>query len=106
MKTINNINTASVVLASKSVKNRFKPGQSGNPSGRPKGSFNFKKQLSLMASDRATLACEYGDIPLSPRFIGVFKAVNAAMHNKLDKLQKLLPNLDITLKTPTGVNDD
>ena len=106
MKTINNINTASVVPASKPVKNRFKPGQSGNPSGRPKGSFNFKKQLSLMTSDRATLSCEYGDIPLSPRFVSVFKAVDAAMHNKLDKLQNLLPNLDITIKTTKGVNDD
>lgn len=88
-----------------SADHKFKPGTSGNPSGRPKGGFNFKKQLLLMASDKATLSCEYGDIPLSPRFISVLKAVNAAMHNKLDVLQKLLPNLDIKIKN-NGVNND
>lgn len=37
------------------VKRRFKPGQSGNPKGRPKGSKNFKTLLSEMLERKITV---------------------------------------------------
>ncbi|MFQ6703930.1 MAG: DUF5681 domain-containing protein [Alphaproteobacteria bacterium] len=103
MKVKNNLNSAGVFLASKSVEHQFKPGQSGNPSGRPRGSFNFKTQISRIASGTAVLSSKHGTIPLSRRVVNVFKAVDDAMRNDLTKLQKLLPNLDIK---PKGFNHE
>jgi hypothetical protein len=103
MKIKNNLNSTCGILAPKSVEHQFKPGQSGNPYGRPKGSFNFKTQISRIASGTAILSSEHGTIPLSRRVVNVFKAVDDAMRNDLTKLQKLLPNLDIK---PKGFNNE
>jgi Family of unknown function (DUF5681) len=72
-----------------SVKTQFKPGASGNPAGRPKGCFSFKKELEGKVSE----ICEKDYLKRTYGRIIVDKAVNMAMRGTIRAIGELLDRL-------------
>jgi len=62
---------------------QFKPGQSGNPQGRPKGSMNFHKILNLILNENAKIIVGGREIKMPKKQILALKAVNSAMQGEL-----------------------
>ncbi len=75
------------------VEHRFKPGQSGNPKGRPKGSKNTYKILDDILSKRVKLVQDGKTIKLDRRTIIILQAVQSAMKGNNKALQTLLPHM-------------
>jgi hypothetical protein len=72
---------------------QFKPGQTGNPKGRPKGSMNFHKILNLILKENAKIVIGDRTIKMPKKQILALKAVNSAMQGDLKSLQLLLPHI-------------
>ena len=76
-----------------SVKTQFKPGASGNPAGRPKGCFSFKKELEGKLGE----LCEKDYLKRTYGRIIVDKVVNLAMRGNIRAIgeicDRLIPRL-------------
>ena len=69
----------------------FKPGQSGNPKGRPKGSLNTSKLVKLIAEEKLEIVVNGKKFKLPKKQIALIKATNAACQGDFKALKMLLP---------------
>ena len=68
---------------------RFKPGQSGNPKGRPKHAKNFRTIVSETMSERVSVRTSKGERRLSRAEVLVMKMVELAGKGNLKAIQQL-----------------
>lgn len=73
---------------------QFRPGQSGNPRGRPKGSRNFQTLLEERLKARVTVQERGRERRLTVREVIVGQLVNAAAKGSVKHLQMVLALLD------------
>ena len=72
---------------------QFKPGQSGNAKGRPKGSRNTYKILDELLSEKVLTTQGGKQIKLDKKTILLLKAVNASCQGDFKALSLLFPHL-------------
>lgn len=72
---------------------RFKPGQSGNKSGRPKGSKTTYKLLDDLLNQRALVMKDGKDVKIDKKTAILLQAVNSAAKGNIKALQMLLPHM-------------
>lgn len=72
-----------------SAATQFKPGQSGNPAGRPKGIKNYENRLSN--EQRQQLAAITGGITPLELFISVCRDEDATIDQRIDAANKAAP---------------
>jgi hypothetical protein len=82
---------------------RFKPGQSGNPSGRPKGSRNFRMDLAEELNSLTTVSKNGTPLNLTKQRAIVHSIVEQAMQGDTRSLSLLLP---LILKISDEVLED
>lgn len=70
---------------------RFKPGQSGNPHGRPKGSTNLETLLTKALDAKVTIETQNGTKRITKREAIALKLVNQALSGDPKSIQTLLP---------------
>lgn len=70
---------------------RFKPGQSGNPHGRPKGSMNLETLLDKALDAKVTMETQNGAKRITKREAILLKWVNQALAGDTKSIQALLP---------------
>lgn len=70
---------------------RFKPGQSGNTKGRPKGSTNLETLLNKALDAKVTIETQNGTKRITKREAIALKLVNQALSGDSKSIQTLLP---------------
>ncbi len=70
---------------------QFKPGQSGNPKGRPSGSKNIYKLLDDIVNEKIQMTKNGKPVRISKKQAMLFQAVNKAVQGDLKAFQTLLP---------------
>ena len=70
---------------------RFKPGQSGNPRGRPKGAMNLETLLDKALDAKVTMETQNGAKRIIKREAILLKWVNQALAGDTKSIQVLLP---------------
>lgn len=70
---------------------RFRPGQSGNPHGRPKGSMNLETLLDKALDAKVTMETQNGTKRITKREAILLKWVNQALAGDTKSIQALLP---------------
>lgn len=70
---------------------RFKPDQSGNPHGRPKGSTNLETLLTKALDAKVTIETQNGTKRITKREAIALKLVNQALSGDPKSIQTLLP---------------
>ena len=70
---------------------QFKPGQSGNPKGRPSGSKNIYKLLDDIVNEKIQMKKNGKPVRISKKQAILFQAVNKAVQGDLKAFQTLLP---------------
>lgn len=70
---------------------QFKPGQSGNPKGRPSGSKNTYKLLDDIVNEKVQITKNGRPVRISKKQAMLLQAVNKAVQGDLKALQTLLP---------------
>lgn len=70
---------------------RFKPGQSGNTKGRPKGSTNLENLLNKALDAKVTIETQNGTKRITKREAIMLKWVNQALSGDPKSIQALLP---------------
>ena len=70
---------------------RFKPGQSGNPRGRPKGAMNLETLLDKALDAKVTMETQNGTKRITKREAIMLKWVNQALSGDSKSIQALLP---------------
>ena len=70
---------------------QFKPGQSGNPKGRPSGSKNIYKLLDDIVNEKIQMTKNGKPVRISKKQAMWFQAVNKAVQGDLKAFQTLLP---------------
>ena len=70
---------------------RFKPGQSGNTKGRPKGSTNLENLLNKALDAKVTIETPNGTKRITKREAIMLKWVNQALSGDPKSIQALLP---------------
>ena len=80
---------------------RFKPGQSGNPSGRPKGAVSFRADLADELAELIAIRDDSGEMRITKRRAIVKKVVSASIFGDpkhasalLSLCAKLFPEMD------------
>jgi hypothetical protein len=74
---------------------QFKPGKSGNPAGRPKGSKNLKTLVNQVADSRVTVNQNGRRRSISVREASLMKLAEAGLNMKLPALFKLIDLLRV-----------
>lgn len=72
---------------------RFKPGQSGNPKGRPRGSKNTYAVLEDILNEKVQITKNGKPLKISKKLAMLLQAVNKATQGNLKALQILLPRM-------------
>ncbi len=70
---------------------QFKPGQSGNPKGRPSGSKNIYKLLDDIVNEKIQMTKNGKPVKISKKQAMLLQATNKAVQGDLKALQTLLP---------------
>lgn len=70
---------------------QFKPGQSGNPKGRPSGSKNIYKLLDDIVNEKIQMTKNGKPVKISKKQAMLLQATNKAVQGDLRALQTLLP---------------
>ncbi len=70
---------------------QFKPGQSGNPKGRPSGSKNTYKLLDDIVNEKVQITKNGRPVRISKKQAMLLQVVNKAVQGDLKALQTLLP---------------
>lgn len=70
---------------------QFKPGQSGNPKGRPKGSKNTYKLLDEILNEKVQIVKNGNPIKIPKKLAMLLQAANKAAKGDLKALQILIP---------------
>lgn len=70
---------------------RFKPGQSGNPKGRPKGAMNTLRLLDGIISKKVSATIDGAPIRISKKQAMLLRLANSAASGDLKSMQILLP---------------
>ena len=87
---------------------RFKPGQSGNPHGRPKGTLNLATAVRKASRERITVIVNGKPRQVSKLEAAITQMVNRAVKGDPRATQQLLqlaPLLDGDAAVPQGVDD-
>lgn len=74
---------------------QFKPGQSGNPKGRPSGSKNIYKLLDDIVSEKIQMSKNGKPVKISKKQAMLLQATNKAVQGDLKALQTLLPMMTV-----------
>ena len=72
---------------------RFKPGQSGNNSGRPKGSKNTYKLLDDLLNQKITMVQDGKNVKIKKKTAILLQNVNAAAKGNLRAIQTIFPHM-------------
>lgn len=72
---------------------RFKPGQSGNKSGRPKGSKNTYKLLDDLLTQKVAVMQDGKEVKINKKTMSLLQLVNSAAKGDKKALQMLLPHM-------------
>ncbi|MCL2673668.1 MAG: DUF5681 domain-containing protein [Alphaproteobacteria bacterium] len=72
---------------------RFKPGQSGNPTGRPRGSKNTYKLLDGILNQNVQVTQDGKPIRISKKAAVLLQAVNTAVKGDIKSIQTLFPHM-------------
>jgi hypothetical protein len=75
------------------IGNKFKPGQSGNKYGRPKGSKNTYKVLYDLLNQKITMVQDGKPVKIDKKTAILLQAVNSASKGEIKSLQILLPHM-------------
>ena len=75
---------------------RFKPGQSGNPHGRAKGSMNLETLLNKALDAKVTVETQNGIKRITKREAIALKLVNQALSGDQNAIKTLLPWIERT----------
>lgn len=70
---------------------QFKPGQSGNPKGRPSGNKNIYKLLDDIVNEKIQMTKNGKPVKISKKQAMLLQATNKAVQGDLKALQTLLP---------------
>ena len=70
---------------------QFKPGQSGNPKGRPSGSKNIYKLLDDIVNEKIQMTKNGKPVKISKKQAMLLQATNKAVQGDLKALRTLLP---------------
>lgn len=73
--------------------NRFKPGQSGNKSGRPKGSKNTYKLLDDLLNQKLTMVQDGKNVKINKKTAILLQAVNSASKGDMKAIQTIFPHM-------------
>ena len=68
---------------------QFKPGQSGNPKGRPKGSRNFKTDLEIALKARMSVTKDGRKISMTTQQVLIAKFIEKSLNGDIRALSKL-----------------
>ncbi len=92
---------------------QFKPGQSGNPKGRPSGSKNIYKLLDDIVNEKIQMTKNGKPVKISKKQAMLLQAANKAVQGDLKALQTLLPVMaeadnknDELAKAATAIRQD
>ena len=92
---------------------QFKPGQSGNPKGRPSGSKNIYKLLDDIVNEKIHMTKNGKPVKISKKQAMLLQATNKAVQGDLKALQTLLPVMaeadnknDELAKAATAIRQD
>lgn len=75
------------------VHTRFKPGQSGNPKGRPKGSMDTLRLIDKIVSKKVTATIDGRPLKISKRQAMLLRMANEATQGNLNTFKTILPLL-------------
>lgn len=84
-------NTYEVGYAKPPVKTQFKPGKSGNPKGRPKGSKNTYKLLDDLLAQKLSITQDGKKTKIDKRTMSLLQLVNKSVKGDFKSTQALLP---------------
>jgi hypothetical protein len=72
---------------------RFKPGQSGNKSGRPKGSKNTYTLLDDLLNQNITMVQDGKNVKINKKTAILLQAVNSATKGDMKAIQAIFPHM-------------
>jgi len=72
---------------------RFKPGQSGNPKGRPKGSMDTHRLIDAILNKKVSATIDGIPIRISKKQAILVRLANSAASGDLKSMQVLLPHM-------------
>lgn len=72
---------------------RFKPGQSGNPKGRPKGAMDTHRLIDAIISKKVSATIDGTPIRISKKQAMLLRLANSAASGDLKSMQLLLPHM-------------
>lgn len=90
---MNDNNNYKVGFCKPPVHTRFKPGQSGNPKGRPKGTMDTHRLIDMILSQRIAATIDGVPIRISKRQAMLIRLANNATSGDINSLRLLMPHL-------------
>lgn len=90
---MNDNNNYKVGFCKPPVHTRFKPGQSGNPKGRPKGTMDTHRLIDAILSQRIAATIDGVPIRISKRQAMLIRLANNATSGDINSLRLLMPHL-------------
>lgn len=90
---MNDNNNYKVGFCKPPVHTRFKPGQSGNPKGRPKGTMDTHRLIDAILSQRIAATIDGVPIRISKRQAMLMRLANNATSGDINSLRLLMPHL-------------
>lgn len=90
---MNDNNNYKVGFCKPPVHTRFKPGQSGNPKGRPKGAMDTHRLIDAILNKKVAATIDGVPIRISKRQAMLMRLANNATSGDINSLRLLMPHL-------------
>lgn len=90
---MNDNNNYKVGFCKPPVHTRFKPGQSGNPKGRPKGTMDTHRLIDAILNKKVAATIDGVPIRISKRQAMLMRLANNATSGDINSLRLLMPHL-------------